>query len=190
MPGTPAVAGSTSNTTSQQVFAVNDITFHKQHGTFCTSGGDGGFTFWDGVQKTKIKRESWSRRQDLGCHFFGPSWQRRRAGCSQRSLLTTRVQPERPQQWRHGCQTTKIRNFNRLGLVQPQPRDSRLVGLKNRPMRGHLTPVQSPTTGQKATRASHQLVKMLQRSCCTLSSRTKSRRRRSAGDRKARWRNH
>ena len=131
MPGTPAVAGSTSNTTSQQVFAVNDITFHKQHGTFCTSGGDGGFTFWDGVQKTKIKRESWSRRQDLGCHFFGPSWQRRRAGCSQRSLLTTRVQPERPQQWRHGCQTTKIRNFDRLGLVQPQPRDSRIVSLKS-----------------------------------------------------------
>lgn len=57
MPGTPAVSGSTSNTTSQQVFAVNDITFHKQHGTFCTSGADGGFTFWDGVQKTKIKRK-------------------------------------------------------------------------------------------------------------------------------------
>lgn len=57
MPGTPAVAGNTSNTTSQQVFAVNDITFHKQFGTFVTAGSDGGFTIWDGQQKTKIKRE-------------------------------------------------------------------------------------------------------------------------------------
>ena len=52
MPGTPAVSG------SQHVFAVNDITFHKVEGTFCTAGADGSMTFWDGIARTKLKRES------------------------------------------------------------------------------------------------------------------------------------
>ena len=78
MPGTPAVAGNTSNTTSQQVFAVNDITFHKQFGTFVTAGSDGGFTIWDGQQKTKIKRKSPRERN-----------------CAR---TDSRIQPERDQQ--------------------------------------------------------------------------------------------
>lgn len=49
MPGTPAVSG------SQQVFAVNSITFHKVQGTFCTGGSDGSLTFWDGVARIKLK---------------------------------------------------------------------------------------------------------------------------------------
>ncbi|CAD6589788.1 MAG: hypothetical protein TREMPRED_005516 [Tremellales sp. Tagirdzhanova-0007] len=49
MPGTPAQSG------SQNVFAVNAITFHKTQGTFCTGGSDGSFTFWDGMARTKLK---------------------------------------------------------------------------------------------------------------------------------------
>lgn len=40
---------------SQHVFAVNDICFHKEHETFCTAGADGSITFWDGVGRTKLK---------------------------------------------------------------------------------------------------------------------------------------
>lgn len=37
------------------VYAVNAITFHPQHGTFATSGGDGTTSFWDGDSKTRLK---------------------------------------------------------------------------------------------------------------------------------------
>lgn len=50
--GAPASSG------SQNVFAINAITFHKIQGTFCTGGGDGSITFWDGVARTKLKSES------------------------------------------------------------------------------------------------------------------------------------
>ncbi|RXK41061.1 mRNA export factor [Tremella mesenterica] len=49
MPGTPAAPS------SQHVFAVNAITFHKVQGTFCTAGSDGSMTFWDGIARTKLK---------------------------------------------------------------------------------------------------------------------------------------
>lgn len=49
--GPPAVVG------SQNVFAINTITFHKIQGTFCTGGGDGSLTFWDGMARTKLKGE-------------------------------------------------------------------------------------------------------------------------------------
>lgn len=60
MPGTPAASSSSlsSSAGSQHVFAVNDICFHKTEGTFGTGGSDGSFTFWDGVARTKLKRES------------------------------------------------------------------------------------------------------------------------------------
>ena len=60
MPGTPAASSSSlsSSGTSQHVFPVNDICFHKVEGTFGTGGGDGSITFWDGVARTKLKRES------------------------------------------------------------------------------------------------------------------------------------
>jgi mRNA export factor len=54
MPGTPAAGG---NSLSQNVFAINTMTFHKQQGTFCTGGSDGSITFWDGYARTKVKRE-------------------------------------------------------------------------------------------------------------------------------------
>jgi mRNA export factor len=60
MPGTPAASSSSlsSAANSQHVFAVNDICFHKVEGTFGTGGADGSITFWDGIAKTKLKRQS------------------------------------------------------------------------------------------------------------------------------------
>ncbi|ORX40809.1 WD40-repeat-containing domain protein [Kockovaella imperatae] len=55
MPGTPAVFNTATSQNSQNVFAVNTITFHKVHGTFCTGGSDGSITFWDGIGRTKVK---------------------------------------------------------------------------------------------------------------------------------------
>ncbi|KAK4688756.1 mRNA export factor, partial [Tremellales sp. Uapishka_1] len=49
MLNTPATTG------SQNVFAVNTISFHKVQGTFCTGGGDGSLSFWDGYARTKLK---------------------------------------------------------------------------------------------------------------------------------------
>ena len=37
------------------VYAVNDISYHPQHGTFSTAGSDGTFHFWDGVAKHRLK---------------------------------------------------------------------------------------------------------------------------------------
>lgn len=51
MPRTPAVSG------SQNVFAINSLTFHKVQGTFCSGGSDGSLTFWDGISRTKLKSE-------------------------------------------------------------------------------------------------------------------------------------
>ncbi|KXJ87609.1 WD40-repeat-containing domain protein [Microdochium bolleyi] len=41
------------NTT--QVYAVNDISFHPEHGTFSTAGSDGTFHFWDKDAKHRLK---------------------------------------------------------------------------------------------------------------------------------------
>jgi mRNA export factor len=49
-PGTTGATRDVSN-----VYAVNDISFHPQHGTFSTAGSDGTFHFWDGVAKHRLK---------------------------------------------------------------------------------------------------------------------------------------
>jgi len=38
-----------------QVFAVNDIVFHQQQGTFATAGSDGTVTYWDKDARTRLK---------------------------------------------------------------------------------------------------------------------------------------
>ena len=40
----------------QDIYAVNDIAFHPQHGTLATVGSDGRYSFWD---KVKPKRNSY-----------------------------------------------------------------------------------------------------------------------------------
>ncbi|KAI7096816.1 hypothetical protein KC352_g38721, partial [Hortaea werneckii] len=47
---TPPNDRNTSN-----VFAVNAISFHPQHGTFSTAGSDGTFHFWDKDAKHRLK---------------------------------------------------------------------------------------------------------------------------------------
>ncbi|XP_006811104.1 LOW QUALITY PROTEIN: mRNA export factor-like [Saccoglossus kowalevskii] len=39
----------------QDIFAVNDIAFHPEHGTLATCGSDGRFSFWDKDARTKLK---------------------------------------------------------------------------------------------------------------------------------------
>ncbi|CCJ31150.1 unnamed protein product [Pneumocystis jirovecii] len=40
---------------SSNVYSVNDISFHPQHGTFATAGSDGTFHFWDKDSKHRLK---------------------------------------------------------------------------------------------------------------------------------------
>lgn len=40
---------------ASNVYAVNDISFHPQHGTFSTAGSDGTFHFWDKDSKHRLK---------------------------------------------------------------------------------------------------------------------------------------
>jgi mRNA export factor len=40
------------------IYAVNDIKFHPQHGTFVTCGADGVFNFWDKDSKQRLKQMS------------------------------------------------------------------------------------------------------------------------------------
>jgi len=44
-----------ANSKETNVFAVNAITFHQQHGTFCTAGSDGVIFFWDKDSKIRLK---------------------------------------------------------------------------------------------------------------------------------------
>lgn len=44
------------DTDSGIIYPVNSISFHEQHGTFATAGGDGGFNFWDKDNKQRLKQ--------------------------------------------------------------------------------------------------------------------------------------
>ena len=46
---------STADRNASNVFAVNAISFHPQHGTFSTAGSDGTFHFWDKDAKHRLK---------------------------------------------------------------------------------------------------------------------------------------
>lgn len=43
------------NASTSNVYAVNAISFHPQHGTFSTAGADGTFNFWDKDAKHRLK---------------------------------------------------------------------------------------------------------------------------------------
>ncbi|EKX39040.1 hypothetical protein GUITHDRAFT_114918 [Guillardia theta CCMP2712] len=43
------------DSSTQDIFAVNAIVFHKKYGTFCTAGSDGTFNFWDKDAKQRLK---------------------------------------------------------------------------------------------------------------------------------------
>lgn len=44
-----------ANSSIQDIFAVNDIAFHPQHGTMATIGSDGKYSFWDKDARTRLK---------------------------------------------------------------------------------------------------------------------------------------
>uniref|UniRef100_T1JGF8 Uncharacterized protein n=1 Tax=Strigamia maritima TaxID=126957 RepID=T1JGF8_STRMM len=61
-----------SNGTSngyQDIYAVNDISFHPVHGTLSTVGSDGRFSFWDKDARTKLKTSE-QMDQSITCCCF------------------------------------------------------------------------------------------------------------------------
>jgi len=54
---------------TQDVFAVNDIAFHPQHGTLATVGSDGKYSFWDKDARTKLKTSESCNQPISSCCF-------------------------------------------------------------------------------------------------------------------------
>ncbi|KAL8635197.1 MAG: hypothetical protein Q9228_007288 [Teloschistes exilis] len=53
--GTGASTASAASNNNTNVYSVNAISFHPQHGTFSTAGSDGTFHFWDKDAKHRLK---------------------------------------------------------------------------------------------------------------------------------------
>nr|QBH73992.1 mitotic checkpoint protein and poly(a)+ RNA export protein [Nicoletia phytophila] len=53
----------------QDIFAVNDISFHPAHGTLATVGSDGRFSFWDKDARTKLKTSEAMEQSITRCCF-------------------------------------------------------------------------------------------------------------------------
>jgi len=58
----------------QDIYAVNDIAFHPQHGTLATVGSDGRYSFWDKDARTKLKTSE-AMDQPISCCAFSSSGQ-------------------------------------------------------------------------------------------------------------------
>ena len=54
---------------TQDVYAVNDIAFHPQHGTLATVGSDGKYSFWDKDARTKLKTSESCNQPISSCCF-------------------------------------------------------------------------------------------------------------------------
>jgi len=54
---------------TQDVYAVNDIAFHPQHGTLATVGSDGKYSFWDKDARTKLKTSEACPQPITSCCF-------------------------------------------------------------------------------------------------------------------------
>jgi mRNA export factor len=74
------------NNGCQDIYAVNDISFHPQHGTLSTVGSDGRYSFWDKDARTKLKssdqmeqpinRCAFSARGEVFAYAVGYDWSR------------------------------------------------------------------------------------------------------------------
>ena len=59
----------TTTSQIQEIYAVNDIAFHPQHGTLGTVGSDGKFSFWDKDARTKLKTSEQCQQSITCCCF-------------------------------------------------------------------------------------------------------------------------
>ncbi|KAG9353209.1 hypothetical protein JZ751_017785 [Albula glossodonta] len=59
----------TNTTAPQDIYAVNDISFHPVHGTLATVGSDGRFSFWDKDARTKLKTSEQLDQPITACCF-------------------------------------------------------------------------------------------------------------------------
>ncbi|XP_003380588.1 mRNA export factor [Trichinella spiralis] len=53
----------------QEIYSVNDIAFHPQHGTLATVGSDGRYSFWDKDARTKLKMSEKLQNSITRCCF-------------------------------------------------------------------------------------------------------------------------
>ncbi|CAI4223143.1 unnamed protein product [Auanema sp. JU1783] len=77
----------------QEIYAVNDVAFHPQHGTLVTVGGDGRYSMWDKDARTKLKASDANAMPITSCHIhasgqimaiaFGYDWSKGHEGNTQ-----------------------------------------------------------------------------------------------------------
>ena len=53
----------------QDIYAINEIAFHPQHGTLATVGSDGKFSYWDKNARTKLKNSEQMEQAIVSCDF-------------------------------------------------------------------------------------------------------------------------
>ncbi|KAJ8033266.1 mRNA export factor [Holothuria leucospilota] len=58
-----------ASTYYQDIYAVNSIAFHPEHGTLATAGSDGKFSFWDKDSRTKLKTSDQMEQPITCCSF-------------------------------------------------------------------------------------------------------------------------
>lgn len=74
----------------QDIYAVNDIAFHPEHGTMATVGSDGAYSFWDKDARTRLKnidryeqsitRCCFNSRGDIFAYSIGYDWSKGHEG--------------------------------------------------------------------------------------------------------------
>ncbi|XP_022650419.1 mRNA export factor-like [Varroa jacobsoni] len=62
-------SNSTNASGYQDIYPVNDIAFHPQHGTLATVGSDGKFSYWDKDARTKLKTSEQMDNSITRCCF-------------------------------------------------------------------------------------------------------------------------
>jgi mRNA export factor len=95
---TPAGQSNVSN-----VYSVNAISWHPQHGTFSTAGSDGTFHFWDKDAKHRLKgypevggtiiSTSFDRTGDIFAYAVSYDWSKGFANNTQQTLNKVMLHP-------------------------------------------------------------------------------------------------
>lgn len=100
--------GSGPNRDISNVYAVNAISFHPQHGTFSTAGSDGTFHFWDKDAKHRLKgfpsvggtisATGFSRNGNIFAYAVSYDWSKGYAANTQQTTNKLMLHPIAPEE--------------------------------------------------------------------------------------------
>ena len=101
---------SSTNRDVSNVFALNSIAFHPQHGTFSTAGSDGTFHFWDKDAKHRLKgypfvggsisASAFNRNGNIFAYAVSYDWSKGYSGNTPQTLNKIMMHPVIPEEVR------------------------------------------------------------------------------------------